>query len=530
MRYDYVVIGAGVSGISSALLLARFGRRVAILEQAARPAPLIGGFERDGVYYDGGFHYAGGLEKGGVLDCNLRLLGLAGELSRLELAKSGYDTVIQPESSFKFSFPQGYAALQTALSHKFPAQSAIIADYLEDLRAATRKLPYYHEAAPLSSLNLAEIHGQSLKQVLDKSGFAGDLRNLLEVHGLLYGARPEEIPFAIHAGVVDGYYRSAATFKGGGRALVKTLVKALDRSGVDLFCRHQVSEIVLSPAGKIAGVNCADGRCLQASGCIATLHPQAMLKLLPDTVLRPVYRRRLNGLAETPSADIVFMRCELKRGSAPGVRGELERGSTSGLCGARRGRGGLVKPAGEKACRRHKFAGRNFFFLPPRGEVLLDFKLPQDKRLLYLNFSAANATEICGLTAILPALSGVDEKTGGSDAYAERKAYIGELVRQRIANLLPEIGAKLTVAGVATGKTLKRINLSPKGSLYGVKHKVGQFNPVPKTRLENFFLAGQAIAAPGVLGAITSALMTVGEIVGHEKIQALRHEVICDDE
>ncbi|MCK5914736.1 MAG: hypothetical protein KAG92_01250, partial [Deltaproteobacteria bacterium] len=75
---------------------------------------------------------------------------------------------------------------------------------------------------------------------------------------------------------------------------------------------------------------------------------------------------------------------------------------------------------------------------------------------------------------------------------------------------------------------LQRINLSPKGSLYGVKHMVGQFNPASKTRLDNFFLAGQAIAAPGVLGAITSAQMAVAEIVGHDKVQALRSEVVCD--
>jgi all-trans-retinol 13,14-reductase len=57
---------------------------------------------------------------------------------------------------------------------------------------------------------------------------------------------------------------------------------------------------------------------------------------------------------------------------------------------------------------------------------------------------------------------------------------------------------------------------------------VGQFNPAPKTRLTNFYLAGQAVAAPGLLGAITSALLAVGEIVGHEKVQTLRSEVICD--
>ncbi len=524
MKYDYVVIGAGVSGISSALLLARFGFKVAVLEQAARPAPLIDGFERNGVYFEGGFHYAGGLEKGGVLDRNLRLLGVADDLEAVGLNASAYDTVINPESGFKFSFPQGYAALQTVLQQRFPEQSLSLAAYLECIQAATEKLPYYNAETSLSPLRLAELHEQSLKEVLDAFSFSGDLRDLLQVHCLLYGARPEEIPFAIHAGVVDGYYRSAATFKGGSRALVKALVRALRNCGVDLFCRHQVTEIELNSAGKIAGVVCADGEQLPTSACISTLHPQVMLKLLPDRVFRPVYRRRLNSMAETASADIVFLRCERQRGSTLGVRCERQRGSVSGE---------PVDSFAGKPANLHQFAGRNFFFLPPVAEDLLDFGLPLSQRLLYLNFSAAaggvDETFTCGLTAILPAFSEADELQNSSAlSYAEQKVYTGEQVRQRIAELLPEIGAELKVECVATRKTLQRINLSPKGSLYGVKHQIGQFNPLSKTRLENLFLAGQAIAAPGLLGAITSALMAVGEIVGPEKMQALREEVVCD--
>jgi len=184
-----------------------------------------------------------------------------------------------------------------------------------------------------------------------------------------------------------------------------------------------------------------------------------------------------------------------------------------------------------KSAKPHKFAGRNFFFLPPTTKDLLDFELPLSERLLYLNFSAAGGadeTQECGLTAILPALSGAAESSDLSALpYAEQKVYTGEQVRQRITALLPELGGGLKVECVATRKTLQRINLSPKGSLYGVKHMVGRFNPAPKTRLEDFFLAGQAIAAPGLLGAITSALMAVGEIVGPEKMQTLRREVIC---
>ena len=504
MKYDHLVIGAGVSGISTALLLARFGYRVALLEQAARPAPLIDGFVRNGVYFEGGFHYAGGLECGGVLDRNLRLLGVADDLQRVALDPLAYDTVVQTDTGLDFSFPQGYEALTLALQEHFPEQRRTVIDYLERVQLSTGNLPYYNTQTDVSPLSLASLHEYSLQQILDDLGISGDLRTLMQVHCLLYGSHPAEVPFAIHAGVVDGYYRSAATFKGGARALVKALVAALDRCGVDLFCRHRVTGINLTSAGAVAGVSCANGEQFAAASCISTLHPQAMLQLVPARVFRPVYRRRLEALTETAAADIVFLRCERQRGSTLGVRCERQHGSFP--------------------------AGRNFFFLPPAEADIFDLELPLNERLLYLNFADCgdfSESGNCGIIAILPAPpgSGVEGVIGRQ--YDEKKARTGEQVRERITELLPDL-AGLQVECVATTKTLQRINLSPKGSLYGVKHMVGQFNPSSRTRLANFYLAGQAIAAPGLLGAITSALLAVGEIVGHDKMQVLRGEVVCD--
>ncbi len=525
MKYDYLVIGAGISGISSALLLARFGFKVAVLEQAPRPAPLVEGFVRKNVYFETGFHYAGGLEDGGVLDLNLRLLGVAEHLQKVSLDPLAYDTAVRPESGFNFSFPQGYAALSDALRERFPTCRKALKEYFVRIQQVTQKLPYYcfptlGEPGELLSSELSLLHDQNLAQVLEELAIDGELRTLLQIHCLLHGSLPSEVPFAIHAGVVDGYYRSAHTFKGGGRALVTALVTVLKQCGVDLFCRHRVEEIELTAAGAIAGVRCTNGVKLQASGCITTLHPQAMLKLLPASVFRPVYRRRLTALAESPGAEIVFLRRERQRGSTLGVRRERQRGST----------------LGESSLQTCKFQGRNFFFLPESEKAMLDLDLPLSERLLYLNFAGSanlHGSDVVdsdwqgGVTAILPAPC-YDTKTEVSAAsgYAERKEQTGELVRKRILDLLPELGSGLEVECVATSRTLQRINASAKGSLYGVKHMVGQFNPSAKTRLNGLFLAGQATAAPGLLGAITSALMAVGGIVGHDRIEALRRDVI----
>jgi all-trans-retinol 13,14-reductase len=59
---------------------------------------------------------------------------------------------------------------------------------------------------------------------------------------------------------------------------------------------------------------------------------------------------------------------------------------------------------------------------------------------------------------------------------------------------------------------------NPFGSIYGVKHKIGQFNPMPVTKSKTLYLAGQAVVAPGIMGAVISAFLVCGFIIGHEQL------------
>ena len=83
----------------------------------------------------------------------------------------------------------------------------------------------------------------------------------------------------------------------------------------------------------------------------------------------------------------------------------------------------------------------------------------------------------------------------------------------------PEIAEKIIDVTCATPLTLRDYTNSPFGSLYGVKHKIGQYNPMPVTRLKGLFLAGQATTAPGIMGAMMSGFLACGTILGHEKLQ-----------
>ena len=71
---------------------------------------------------------------------------------------------------------------------------------------------------------------------------------------------------------------------------------------------------------------------------------------------------------------------------------------------------------------------------------------------------------------------------------------------------------------LATPLTFRHYTGSPSGGVYGVKRRVGQFNPIPPTRVKGLYLTGQAVVLPGLMGAMVSAFVTAGSILGDEKI------------
>ena len=58
--------------------------------------------------------------------------------------------------------------------------------------------------------------------------------------------------------------------------------------------------------------------------------------------------------------------------------------------------------------------------------------------------------------------------------------------------------------------------LSPFGSAYGIRQKIGQNNIFGKLPIRNFYAAGQNALLPGAMGAMLSAFLLWRKIVGEE--------------
>jgi len=483
MQYDSIVIGAGLSGLTSALLLARSGRKVLVLEQHRQPAPVVRGFSRDGIYFDSGFHYAGGLGEDGAFRPLFRHLGLEAKLDLFPFSVDGFDTLRFAESGEDISLPVGFAQIKTELGDRFPQVRTKIEQYLDEIAESWSRFPYLDLDLDITDFAMQTVHGISLQERLQEFAEYPQLQSLLSLHCLLYGVPPEEAPMTLNAQVAGSYYHSVHGIVGGGKALIEAFLELLAETGVEIRCRAEVTALTTTD-DSIDGVELAGGEVLAAKEVVATINPALLPQLLPAGVLRPAYLKRLKNLKQTTSAYIVFA-----RSSQPFD---------------------LLHRA-------------NMFVQPTPGLLTSGTDRPVTERIFYLAAADQGKGDSNGLIGIVPAsyaevAEWANPENRHGAAYHEHKKKIGEQLLDQISKSCPELG-ELELLELATPLTLQDYSLAPQGAIYGVGRFLGQYNPHPMTRLSGLFLSGQAIAAPGLLGAVVASYLTCGSILGHEKLR-----------
>lgn len=484
MAYDTIIAGAGLSGLTVALLLSRSGRKVLVLERQSQPAPLVRGFSRGGIYFDSGFHYVGGLGSGGAFRPLFKHLGLEDRLELIPLSREGFDQLRLVATGRTLSLPLGFENIKDRLVSLFPEARSGVESYIDEIAGNWSRFPYLD--LDLEGFAQQTAHGLSLEERLREFTPWPELQGLLSMHSLLYGVPADSAPVRLNIQVAGSYYHSAHSIRGGGRALVDAMLAQLDRAGAEVRCQSEIVAI-RTAANKVAGVTLQGGEEVAAGEVVSTINPVYLPDLIATDQLRPVYRKRLANLRQTCSAYIVYARSDRPV--------EVLRES-------------------------------NLFVQPRAGTVQVTGNGPLDERTYFLAASSQGEDKGQGVIGIIPA--SYDEvgewSSAGSkrcDSYRHHKEQVGQKLLELFRKQAPELG-ELELIDLATPLTLCDWTRAPRGAVYGSGHFLGQFNPHPVTRLPGLFLSGQAVAAPGLLGTVVAAYMTCGSILGHD---FLREEI-----
>lgn len=491
LKADVVVIGSGISGLTAAALLARKGREVVILERTARPGGALKRFKRQGISFDVGFHYTGCLGDGEILAVLWDYLGVRSRLAIRPFPSHGHDelNIAGCEQPVRSYF--NYAQLAGELQRLFPAERVAVTAYLDKVKQLCRDVPFYNLDLPLSPfLRAFKERPPALAEYLRSLTENPQLQAALAAPVFLYGVPPEAAALPVHAAVAHGFYQGAYTIDGGGQAVVDAYLQVLAQAGVQVLTGNRVVKVQVE-RDRVAGVVTDQEKVINCREVIYTGHPAAVPAMVPTSLFRPIYLKRLRELQNTCSMFAVFAVPE----------------------------GREVAPAD----------WINYYKLPA-GLDIISQSSRQTLRQRALMMSSPERREAGslreanrGVILLSPAFWREGERFWDStpgNRPADYESWKEEVAAELLTVARQQWSAKygtLRPLAVGTPLTFRDQLASPEGAAYGAQHSLLQHNPVARTRLPGFWLSGQSTLMTGVVGAALAGLVSAGEILELEK-------------
>ncbi|WP_051420609.1 phytoene desaturase family protein [Helicobacter pametensis] len=250
-KYDAIIIGSGLGGLTCGATLAKGGKKVLVLEQHN----LIGGcatcFQRKGTLIDAGLHEL----DFGPRDMDYKYLifdhlNLWDKIRAVPLPTAW--TIHSPNQ--KYTIPHGNT--QEALKAMFPHEKNGIDRYFEmikDQAKVFRRLPadmsfWQFFFAPITTLPklFATIRSNhNAGEILDSIIQDVKLKKILNINLQYYHHDPYKFIWSYHAITQSSYYHQGAYVHGGSQALSNALASIVSEHGGEVRSRSDVTDILL---------------------------------------------------------------------------------------------------------------------------------------------------------------------------------------------------------------------------------------------------------------------------------------------
>jgi all-trans-retinol 13,14-reductase len=486
MRYDVIVIGSGVAGMTAAVTLSREGRGVLVLEQAGQPGGLMQTFTRGGVRFPTGVHLVGSLGEGEVLWRYFKYMGILDSLRLVRMDPSGFLHLKLGQTDFVM--PSGRETLRERLVERFPTEAAGIDRFVSDMASTVKDFALYNIEARPDMLPLEAVQ-RSLKEYLDRITSCTELKAIITALNPFYGVGPSECPLYAHFLVLDSFLSSAWRIDESEVTLVQAFEGALAKFGGKLRSNAAVTAVETTD-GEARAVRLADGERIEAGTVVFTGHPKQLLQLCSDSALRPAYRSRVSGLEDT----VGFV------GAAAIVEG-LKRPPDCGNSFAY-----------ADCDTQRQYALRTIASSQPPHSVFSSIWPVDGGRYALMALAASDCSEW---------ETWAESRTGARPGgYQDVKHAAAERILV-VAKSDGLVGTQVKFVDCFSPLTFRDYTLTPSGSAYGVKKTIGALSAARisvVTRVKGLYLAGQSVVLPGVVGTVISSIDACGAILGHERL------------
>ena len=505
-NYDVIIIGSGMSGLTTAAILTKEGKKVLVLERHYTAGGFTHVFKRPGYEWDVGIHYVG--EMGRKTSFSRKLSDYITD-DNLKWADIGevYDRVVIGDTSY--DFPKGKKNLIALLKSHFPTDKDSIDLYFETVNKAVRANQgfFMNKAVPLI---ISKFFGwfflrkfnryarKTTQEILDEITDNPKLIKVLTAQYGDYGLPPSESSFVMHALLVKHYFNGGYFPEGGSSQIAKTIDKVIENGSGTILINAEVEQILIDE-NKATGVKMIDGKEILADTIISSVGVHTTLNcLLPEsTALHQELSKNTSTIKASAAHSCLYV----------GLNGTPQ---------------ALNLP---KA---------NYWLYPEAGtheENIETFvnNIDNELPLVYISFPAAKdptwearypGKSTIDIITIMPysifeKWEGTDWKKRG-DEYEALKDSIAQRLLEKLYEQEPQLRGKVDYYELSTPLTTKKFVNYDKGEIYGLEHTPERFlnkSLRPETSLNNFYLTGQDVSTAGVVGAMASGLLTSSAIM-----------------
>jgi len=494
--YDAVIIGSGLGGLSTALMLAKNGMKVIVLEKNRQAGGALQIFSRDKAIIDTGVHYLGGLAPGQNLEKYFSYFGIYDKLKLERLDRDCFDLVSLPVGDFPYA--QGFQEFAERLSDFFPKEKQGLHKYITALQEIIHSFPVYNVEPGLVNPVENKWMNITAKDWID--GFVTDptLRQVLAGTNMLYEGRPESTPAYVHAMTVASYIQSAWRMVDGGGQIPRLLLDEIKKQGGEFKNYADVTELKVTD-GRVSAAVTSTGEVYEAKYFVSGVHPFALFDMIADGVIRKGYVNRIKTLPNTL-------------------------GSFTAHC--------IMKPH-SMLYKNHNLYG----FTSNDVWSASDYTDADWPRSFAAFFSRRAGDEKYTECANLMTLMRFDELRPWAHSfrtYPHNTVSRGEVYEAWKADKIEKVinlaeikmpGFKDSVQSVYTSTPLSYRDYlgTHDGSMYGIlKDARSPYASVfaPRTKIPNLFMTGQNLNLHGIVGTTISAVVTAGEMIGNEFLMA----------
>ncbi len=466
-RYDAVVVGAGIGGLTCAGFLEKAGARTLVLDQHYLPGGYCTAFPRKKYVFDAAVHHIGGCGRFGIVGQVVSRLGVDVRLLRLD----PMDHLIFPDLELEIA--ADLDAYQAELARRFPSQAEAVPRFFKDLVRLYRQILNRKRGGELIDRYRRATFEELLTDYFDDPVL---VRVLAGQWGYL-GSRPEEISAVGMCQMLVNYLKDGAYYPvGSTQAFSNAMVDAVQKAGGHVCLRQQVTEILVE-GSRAVGVRIDGGRTIRADTVVSAIDArQLFCDLLPEEACREE-RQRIRELQAGPSFYGFYAAFSPEIDLSPLVRG---------------------------------------FYHFPEDHPAIDW--------IYLSVTtevdpglAPNGEQIVSATV------GVRPDAPAFADWQDSKSDMTDAVMAYLDQRVPGVREHLTFLEAASPRTLARYTLSKDGVAYGwavTPDQSGNDRFTQHTSLEGLWLAGQWTSpGPGVCAVAASGWMAANRIQESARIR-----------